>query len=106
MAMNIDRVVNAAHDDYWPSVRWRLASRQIPEDHIAALKDENKELIRCILSAMVQEIQQYAETNVTDNLVSTLNALRAGSAIPQDGGAAIKSAMNAALPTSTTKRIS
>jgi hypothetical protein len=106
MAMDANRVVNAAHDAYWPACLLRLQAQNIPQAHIDALKAENKQLINCILTAMVNEIKQNAETNVTANLDATLSALHVGSPIPNDGGAAIKSAMNAALPTSTTKRIS
>ena len=105
MALDIERITAAAHDANWPKVLSRLQSANIPANHVDCLKAENKELIRDIVTAIIKDIWDNAETLVQGDVQQIITAIKGGTTVSQDGGATFKMTVSAALPTNVSVKI-
>ena len=105
MALDIQRVTNKAHAQYWPNVKARLDLAGIPNDQQTTMKDENWFMFQAIMTALVHEITENAEVQAQLDVKQIVNALKGGTVVPQDGGATYKATVSGALPTSPSNKI-
>ena len=105
MALDIERITAAAHEANWPKIYARLQSANIPAGHMDSLKAENRELIHDIVTAIIKDIWDNAETLVQGDVQQIITAIKGGTTVSQDGGATFKMTVSAALPTNVSVKI-
>lgn len=107
MALDATRPTNTALADYFDNgIKPNLIAASVPDAKIAEMRANMNSLISAICSALIGEITANGVTNVTDAVNSIVSAIQGGVPVAMDGGAALKTSIVSALPSTVSGKIS